>query len=131
MVTTSIESYFWMVDRLGIEDDTRNKVNMTKNCVALGKPFIKKVENGYYMGRLLSDMYPTFSKRSDKQFAIPYSLQEMDPEGPIYNQNQWDVLFGVLAKYGCDLGQKRRDIILQTFKTENLLEIVDCLFEID
>ena len=61
MVTTSMETYFWMVDRLGIEDGTRNKVNMTNNSVTLGKPFIKKVENGHYVGRLLKDMYPTFS----------------------------------------------------------------------
>lgn len=66
MVTTSIETYFWMVDRLQIEDDVRNKVNRTTNAVTLSKPFIKRVENGHYVGRLLTDMYPTFSKRSDK-----------------------------------------------------------------
>ena len=61
MVTTSLETYFWMVDRLGIEDDTRNKVNMTNNNVTLGKPFIKRIENGHYMGRLLADMYTTYT----------------------------------------------------------------------
>ena len=55
-----------MVDRLQIEDDVRNKVNRTTNAVTLSKPFIKRVENGHYVGRLLTDMYPTFSKRSDK-----------------------------------------------------------------
>ena len=29
--TVSVETYYWMVDRLAIEDDTRNKVNMTIN----------------------------------------------------------------------------------------------------
>ncbi len=68
MVTISIETYFWMVDRLQIEDDTRNKVNKTTNIVTLSKPFQKKIENGFYISRLLNEIYPTFSKRSDKQF---------------------------------------------------------------
>ena len=30
-MSISIETYFWLLDRLKIEDDSRNKVNMTKN----------------------------------------------------------------------------------------------------
>lgn len=50
MVTTTTDNYFWMVDRLKIEDDTRNKVNMAKNTVGLSKPFVKRLENGFYIG---------------------------------------------------------------------------------
>jgi hypothetical protein len=57
MVTTSIETYFWMVDRLQMEDDSRNKVNMTKNTVSLSKHFLKRIENGHYIGRLCNEMY--------------------------------------------------------------------------
>ena len=85
MVTTSLETYFWMVDRLEIEDDSRNKVNMTNNSVALSKPFIKRIENGHYVGRLLADMHPTFSKRTEKNFAVPTSLADIDPEAAAYN----------------------------------------------
>lgn len=61
MVTTSLETYFWMVDRLAIEDDSRNKVNMQKNSVLLSKPFVKKLDNGHYAGRLLNLMRQTFA----------------------------------------------------------------------
>jgi hypothetical protein len=63
MVTTSLETYFWMVDRLAIEDDSRNKVNMAKNAVLLSKPFIRRIDNGHYMGRLLHLMQQTYESR--------------------------------------------------------------------
>jgi hypothetical protein len=65
-MSISIETYFWLVDRLKIEDDSRNKVNMTKNQVTLSKPFLKKCENGLYLGQLLNEIYPTYSNRVDK-----------------------------------------------------------------
>lgn len=80
MVTTTLETYFWMVDRLGIEDDTRNKVNMTRNNVVLGRPFIKRLENGHYVGRLLNDMYQTYSQRTDKQFELSPGISEVEAE---------------------------------------------------
>jgi len=60
MVTISTEVYFWLVDRLTIDDDPRNKVNKAQNSVTLSKPFIKKIENGHYIGRLMREMYQTY-----------------------------------------------------------------------
>ena len=80
MVTTTTDNYFWMVDRLKIEDDTRNKVNMAKNTVGLSKPFIKRLENGFYIGQLLQEIHPTYMNRSGKQFELPQALTEIDPE---------------------------------------------------
>ncbi len=70
-MSISIETYFWLIDRLKIEDDSRNKVNMTKNQVTLSKPFLKKCENGLYLGQLLTEIYSTHSKRVNKQFTVP------------------------------------------------------------
>ena len=67
-MSISLEAYFWLLDRLKIEDDPRNKVNMSKNQVALSKNFLKMCENGMYPGRLLIEMYPTYSNRVEKQF---------------------------------------------------------------
>lgn len=107
MVTTSLETYFWLLDRLEIEDDSRNKVNMTNNSVALSKPFIKRIENGHYVGRLLADMQPTFAKRTEKNFAVPSTISDLDPEGAPYNSETWRVIFKSLADYGIELGKKR------------------------
>lgn len=53
-MSISLETYFWIIDRLEIEDDSRNKVNKSKNQVTLSKSFLKKCENGQYIGRLLA-----------------------------------------------------------------------------
>lgn len=96
MVTTSIESYFWMVDRLQIEDDSRNKVNMTKNIVVLSKPFTKRIENGHYVGRLLHEMSHTYESRTGRQLLVPSELQAIDAESPGWNAQQWQLIFDAL-----------------------------------
>ena len=88
-MSISIETYFWLVDRLKIEDDSRNKVNMTKNQVTLSKPFLKKCENGLYLGQLLAEMYATFTNRVDKSFAVPAAVTEITLETPIYSPPVW------------------------------------------
>jgi hypothetical protein len=65
------ETYFWMVDRLKIADDTKNKVNKVTNLVTLSKPFLKKCENGHFIGKLLREMYATYSNRTSRSFKIP------------------------------------------------------------
>ena len=105
-----------MVDRLKIEDDSRNKVNMAKNQVALSKNFLKRCENGQYVGRLLTEMYPTFSNRSDKTFTIPPAVTDLTDEAPTYNPAVWKNLFEVLAQFGCKLEPSKQDIILKTTK---------------
>lgn len=32
-MSINVETYFWMVDRLNLEDDTKNKVNKVTNFV--------------------------------------------------------------------------------------------------
>jgi hypothetical protein len=54
--------------------------------VTLSKPFLKKIDNGHFIGKLLVAMYPTFAKRSDKQFSVPPSIGEIDPDSPTFNQ---------------------------------------------
>jgi hypothetical protein len=120
-----------MVDRLQIEDDSRNKVNMTKNIVVLSKPFIKRIENGYYVGRLLHEMSQTYEARTGRPLLIPNELQSIDAESPAWNAQQWQLIFDALEQYQLPLSQKKRDLILKTTSTQTLLEIVDALFEID
>ena len=131
MATTSIETYFWMVDRLKIEDDTKNKVNRTTNSVNLSKVFVKKIENGFFIGKLLNEMYPTYSKRSEKSFTIPTEISELNPKLDEYDRQTWNLLFEVLENYGVELSKKKIEIIMTTYKSDILLDIIDCLFEID
>ena len=98
MTTASIETYFWMVDRLQIEDDSRNKVNKTKNSVTLSKDLITKIQTGYFLGLLLKNMYQTFESRTGKTFQIPSQLTEIDPKSKdIFNEGTWRIIFETLS----------------------------------
>ncbi len=130
-MSISIETYFWLVDRLKIEDDSRNKVNMTKNQVTLSKPFLKKCENGLYLGQLLSEMYSTYSNRVEKQFSVPSAVTEINIETPVFNQPVWKNIFDGLAMYGCKVDPAKQDQIVKMAKTDQVIELFDCMFEID
>jgi hypothetical protein len=41
MVTTNLDTYFWLVDRLEMSDDVRNVINKQLHTVTLSKPFVK------------------------------------------------------------------------------------------
>ena len=41
------------------------------------------------------------------------------------------MIFEVLENYGVELSKKKIEIIMTTYKCEILLDIIDCLFEID
>lgn len=79
------ETYFWMVDRLKIADDTKNKVNKVTNLVTLSKPFLKKCENGHFIGKLLREMYATYSNRTSRSFKIPNSVTDVSAESDPFN----------------------------------------------
>jgi len=44
---TTLEHYFWMLDRLGMEDDSRNKVNTESKQVKLSKQLTSQLINGF------------------------------------------------------------------------------------
>ena len=61
-------NYFWLIDRCGMEDDKRNKVNMEAQTVELGKVLIGQLKNGYLYGKLLAEMHSTYIRRTKKVF---------------------------------------------------------------
>ena len=130
-MSISVEAYFWLVDRLKIEDDSRNKVNMSKNQVTLSKNFLKLCENGAYIGRLLAEMYPTFSNRIEKQFMLPPAVSDIGIETPPFNQPVWKNIFEGLSQFGCRIEAAKQDQIVKMAKTDQVLELFECLFEID
>ena len=52
-IEISIQNYFWLVDRLEMEDDPRNKVNVEKQTVCIGKEMSNSLKNGFLFGKLL------------------------------------------------------------------------------
>ena len=47
---TSLQNYFWMVDRLSMEDDARNKVNAETETVQLSRELEDNILDGQIVG---------------------------------------------------------------------------------
>ena len=77
---SSIETYFWMVDRLNLEDDPKNKVNMAKNSVIYSKVLVQKINNGSFVARLLNLMTPTYQQRVNSNNTSTNTFKFTKPE---------------------------------------------------
>ena len=75
---TSVENYFWIVDRLSMEDDPANKVNVQKETVQLSNKMQDSVRSGELLQRLLELMHITYIKRTEK----PFSLKKIEAKNP-------------------------------------------------
>lgn len=67
---TNLDDYFWMIDRLGMQDNPLNQVNKDDNTITLAKDLTGSLANGYYFGKLIAEMHPTYIKRTRKKFAL-------------------------------------------------------------
>ena len=67
---TSIQNYFWIVDRLSMEDDPRNRVNAEHETVTLSEELKNTIEDGQIFGKLLSVMHRTYVMRTNNSFEL-------------------------------------------------------------
>jgi hypothetical protein len=54
--------------------------------VSLSKPFLKNCENGHYLGKLLREMYGTYSNRTGKSFKMTNVVTDIPSELEPFNQ---------------------------------------------
>ena len=83
---TSIQNYFWIIDRLAMEDDPRNKVNAENETVTLSEDFKASVEEGHIFSKLLNVMHRTYTMRTANSFEL--SMQPLDGG----RDANWDML---------------------------------------
>jgi len=72
-----IELYFWFIDRGDFEDDQRNKVDMEIQKVSMHREHSQKLENGYYVGKMMHVIRKTIIKKTKKPFTIDPSLANL------------------------------------------------------
>jgi hypothetical protein len=72
-----IDLYFWMIDRGDIEDDQRNKVEMEQSRVRLHREHAQRIENAYYVGKIMHVIRKTIIKKSKKPFTLDPNLHSM------------------------------------------------------
>ena len=59
-----------MVDRLAIEDDSRNKVNPETETVSMSEPLSESVRDGTIFAKLMAEMHRTFTMRTGTNFEL-------------------------------------------------------------
>ena len=104
---SSIETYFWMVDRLNLEDDPKNKVNMAKNSVIYSKVLVQKINNGSFVARLLNLMTPTYQQRTGKEMQLSNNLSAINENDKSFQAENWKLLFQELPKFGINVEAKK------------------------
>lgn len=60
----NLDHYFWLIDRLDLQDNPKNTVNKDRNTVTLDFAMTNSFANGYYVGKLVAEIYHTYIKRS-------------------------------------------------------------------
>jgi hypothetical protein len=114
MVTTNLDTYFWLVDRLEMSDDVRNVINKQLHTVTLSKPFVKQAENGYIISSLMQKIHPLFMQRTGKQFRLPPEIVSIDAETQTFNKDMWHHIFSALEDFGIKIPRQKQDIIVKT-----------------
>ena len=112
----NLDDYFWMIDRLGMEDDTRNKVNKDRKVVQLSKNMTASLVNGYLFSKILSEIHPTFIKRTRKNFTLDPGVLEMKDNNAVKSrQANWEIISKALPKFGVASLQenKKKEIVDQ------------------
>lgn len=64
-----IDVYFWLVDRGVYDDDQRNKVDMERNKVRLHREHSQRLENGYYLAKLMMILKKSVVRRDSINFG--------------------------------------------------------------
>ena len=90
---SSIETYFWMVDRLNLEDDPKNKVDMAKNKVIFSKVITQRINNGSTIVTLLNEMASTYQQRTGREVQLSQNLAAINENDKSFKPENWKLLF--------------------------------------
>ena len=130
-IDISIQDYFWLVDRLEMSDDPRNKVNVDSQTVSLGKEMSNSLKNGFLFGKLLQKMQSTYIKRTKKYFHFSNEMLEMKDNDRVGNRKtNWGYLFSEMKHYGVELDQNQQQKI-NDGNVKSVCQLLDQLFETD
>ena len=121
---TSIQNYFWLVDRLSMEDDSRNKVNAETETVTLSENLAREITDGQIFGKLLQEMQRTYTMRTGAAIDIPSKQLSEDRE------SNWEALLPQFRQFGVQLSDTRAERIKQGDQNQ-LKSLLTTLFEID
>ena len=121
-----------MIDRLGMQDNPNHQVNKDKNTVTLAKDLTGSLTNGYYLGKLIAEMHPTYIKRTRKKFSLDPNLMSLkDNVQKKTKEFNWFTISKQLEKFGVSLDQEMTAEIINKNNTEIVAELIGQLNVID
>jgi hypothetical protein len=89
-----------MIDRGDFEDDQRNKVEIDKSRVRLYIDHRQRIENGFYIGKIMHFIRKTIIKMSKKAFTLDPSLIIMkDHTSASTKEYNWNIVCQELKKF--------------------------------
>jgi hypothetical protein len=122
---TQMDDYFWMIDRLGIEDHAKNKVNKDTSTVSISKDFANSLSNGYYFGKLIAEMHPTYIKRTRKKFSLDPNISSLkDNLQKKTKEFNWHTIARQLDKFGVFLDNDMTAEIVNKGNLEIVAELI-------
>ena len=120
-----MDDYFWMIDRLGIEDHAKNKVNKDTSTVSISKDFANSLSNGYYFGKLIAEMHPTYIKRTRKKFSLDPNISSLkDNLQKKTKEFNWHTIARQLDKFGVFLDNDMTAEIVNKGNLEIVAELI-------
>jgi len=128
----NLDDYFWMIDRLGMEDNQKNKVDNEKNTVVLDKMLTGSIANGYYMAKLIVEMHSTYLKRTRKKFTLDPAISNVkDNLQKKTKEANWFAVARQLSKFGVTLDNESVDQIISKNNVEIVSELISQLAQVD
>jgi hypothetical protein len=121
-----------MIDRLGMEDNPKNQVNKDKNTVSIAKDFANSLSNGYYFGKLIAEMHPTYIKRTRKKFTLDPNISSLkDNLQKKAKEYNWHTISRQLEKFGVSLDNEMTAEIVNKNNMEIVAELIGQLNTVD
>jgi hypothetical protein len=104
-----IDLYFWMIDRGDFEDDQRNKVEIDKSRVKLHIDHRQRIENGFYIGKIMNVIRKTIIKMSKKPFTLDPNLTIMkDLTSSATREYNWNLVTQELKKFNIRITKEQK-----------------------
>ena len=76
-----LDLYYWLLDRAGFPDDTKNQVVIDQNRIKVHHSFALKLDNGVAIAALMNGIRKIVIKKSKKSFPLDAQLNYLKDQG--------------------------------------------------
>jgi hypothetical protein len=74
LIKLDLETYYWMLERAGIDDDERNKVDEETSSITLHREVASKLYNGVHVAALMINMRKEYVIKTNRRFTLGHEI---------------------------------------------------------